>query len=77
MTWNSGLTSGSTWATVVVAGTTSAWYEVDLTNQIRAERAAGRTTIAIALKGSAVETLPYVSFSSRETGNAPQLVITP
>jgi hypothetical protein len=76
VTWNSGLTSGSPWATVVVAGTTSAWYDVDLTNQIRAERAAGRTTIAIALKGAA-DTLPYVSFSSRESGNAPQLVITP
>ena len=75
--WNSGLTSGSAWATVVVAGTTSAWYDVDLTDQIRAERAAGRTTIAIALKGT-VDTLPpYVSFSSRETANSPQLVITP
>jgi hypothetical protein len=60
----------------VVSGTAATWYEIDLTPQVQALRAAGQTSIAIALKGTA-DTLPYVTFSARETANAPQLVITP
>jgi phosphatidylserine/phosphatidylglycerophosphate/cardiolipin synthase-like enzyme len=76
VTWNSGLTTGTpAWGTVVVSGTAGAWYEVDMTSQVQAQRAAGQTVIALALKNIA-DTLPYVSFSSRETSNSPRLVIT-
>ena len=76
VTWNTRPSAGTTaWGTVTVAGTTAASYEVDLTQQVQAQRAAGQTVIGIALKNT-VETPPYVSFGSRETGNAPQLVIT-
>ena len=77
VTWNNRpATEPDTWATLGVSGTTAAWYEVDITAQVQALRAAGLTTVAIALK-STVDTLPYVTFSARGTANAPQLVITP
>ena len=77
VTWNNRPSAGAgTWATIAVSGTTAKWYEIDITPQVQALRAAGQTSVAIALKGT-VDTLPYVSFSARETANAPQLVITP
>jgi phosphatidylserine/phosphatidylglycerophosphate/cardiolipin synthase-like enzyme len=77
VTWNNRPTADAdTWATVAVSGTTATWYEIDITPHVQALRAAGQTSVAIALKGT-VDTLPYVSFSARETANAPQLVITP
>jgi len=75
ITWNNRPPAGTTeWARVTVVGTTARWYEIDLTQRVQAERAAGRTTIAIALKKS-VETQPYVTFGSRESANKPGLVI--
>lgn len=77
VTWNNRPTAApDTWATIVVSGTTAQWYEIDITSQVQALRAAGQTSVAIALKGTA-DTLPYVAFSARETANAPRLVITP
>jgi hypothetical protein len=61
---------------VAVSGTTGTWYEVNLTSFVQAQRSAGRTAIAIALK-SPGDTLPYATFGSRESANGPQLVITP
>jgi phosphatidylserine/phosphatidylglycerophosphate/cardiolipin synthase-like enzyme len=75
VTWNNRPAAGAdTWATVAVSGTTAAWYEVDITAHVQALRAAGQTSVAIALK-STVDTLPYVTFSARGTANAPQLLI--
>jgi phosphatidylserine/phosphatidylglycerophosphate/cardiolipin synthase-like enzyme len=74
VTWNTKPLAQTAWTTVTVSGTTAAWYEVDLTTQVQERRSAGQTMIAIALKNT-VDTLPYVTFSSRETSNAPQLVV--
>ena len=77
LTWNNKPAAGSgLWGTVVVSGTTGQWYEVDITSQVQALRTAGQTTAGIALR-SGVDTLPYASFASRESANAPRLVITP
>lgn len=76
LTWNNKPPSGTTViGSVVVAGTTPQWYEIDLTSYARTQRAAGQTTIAIALKNPA-DTLPYSSFGSRESGTRPELVIS-
>ena len=76
LNWNNRPASGATaLATVVVAGTAAQWYNVNLTSYVQAQRAAGATVIAIALKNPD-DTLPYSSFSSRESGNGPQLVIS-
>jgi phosphatidylserine/phosphatidylglycerophosphate/cardiolipin synthase-like enzyme len=74
--WNTGLTTGALWTTLTVSGTTAQWYEIDITGPVQAQRAAGQTVVAIALKCT-VDTLPFITFGSRESGNKPQLVITP
>jgi PLD-like domain len=77
ITWNTKPTAGPTvQASVVLSGTASQWYSVNLTTFIQAERAAGKTSTSIALKNT-TDTLPYVSIASRESTNKPQLVITP
>jgi phosphatidylserine/phosphatidylglycerophosphate/cardiolipin synthase-like enzyme len=70
------LATATALGSVVVSGTTSQWYEVDLTSYVQAQRAAGATTIAIALKNPA-DTLPYVTFRSRESSTGqPELVFS-
>ncbi len=73
--WNNRPTAGTTeWGRITVAGTAPQWYQVDLTQRVQAQRAAGATTITLALRKT-VETLPAVSFGSRESANKPTLVI--
>jgi hyaluronate lyase len=75
LTWNDKpAASGAPVATVAVSGTSAKWYEVDLTDHVQAQRAAGANLIAIALKNPD-DTPPYASFSSRESANGPQLAI--
>ena len=77
VTWNNRPSVGAdTWRTVSVSGTTAQWYDFDITSPVQALRAGGQTSVAIALKSTA-DTLPYVTFSARESATAPQLVITP
>ncbi len=73
---NKPVEEAGTWATIAVSGTTGKWYEVDVTLQVQALRAAGKTSIGLALKGTA-DTLPYATFTARQTATAPQLVVTP
>jgi hypothetical protein len=47
---------------------------VDLTSYAQAQRQAGQTVIAIAIKNP-TDTLPYSAFNSRESGRKPELVI--
>jgi hypothetical protein len=74
LNWNNRPAADATvLGSITVTGVTAQWYEVDLTNYVQARKAAGATTIAIALKNP-VDTLPYVAFSSRESGTRPELV---
>jgi phosphatidylserine/phosphatidylglycerophosphate/cardiolipin synthase-like enzyme len=77
LTWNNRPAAETTVrGTVVVSGTTGQWYEVNLTSYVQAQRAAGQTTIAIALKNP-IDTLPYSTFRSRQSStNKPELVIS-
>ncbi|HEX8503304.1 MAG TPA: carboxypeptidase regulatory-like domain-containing protein [Pyrinomonadaceae bacterium] len=77
-TWNSKPAAGALLRTVSVPGTTAAWYEWDVTDYVRAELAAGRSTVAFALKSTAT-TNYQVTFNSREASagaNAPRLAVT-
>jgi hypothetical protein len=74
ITWNTRPATGGQWATFTVAGTSSRWYEVDLTQQVQFERSLGRTMIALALSKT-LATLPYVAVGSRNSSNAPGLVV--
>jgi hypothetical protein len=76
LTWNNKPASGTTIrGSLTVAGTTSQWYEVDLTSFLKAEFAAGRKIVTLVLKNpnnSNAQTM----FSSDESANGPQVVVT-
>ena len=75
LTWNNRPAVGTAeWGRITVVGTTPRWYEVDLTQQARWERSLGRTVISLVLRKSS-DTLPYVSFGSRNSSNPPSLVV--
>lgn len=77
ITWaNKPATGATALATVTVPDATPRWYEWDVTAYTRAERAAGRGTITLALKNTSGAS-PVTIFNTREaTSNQPQLFIT-
>jgi PKD repeat protein len=64
-------------ARFTVANTTGQWHEVDLTNYLKAEKAAGRNLVSLALKNLANASPITIVNSDEATANRPQLVITP
>jgi hypothetical protein len=75
--WNNKPAAGALLRSVNVVGTTAAWYEWDVTDYVRSELGAGRSTVSFVLKSTAT-TNYQATFNSREaTGaNAPRLVVT-
>lgn len=76
LTWNNRPGSQPTvLASINVTGTSQQWYNVDLTAFVQAQRQAGASVVAIAIKNP-LDTLPYSAFASREAGsNAARLII--
>ena len=75
ITWNNRPAPGTPeWGRITVVGTTSRWYEVDLTQQVQSQRALGATTVSVVLRKS-THTQPYVTFGSRNSSNPPGLVV--
>ncbi len=76
LNWTNKPASGTTaLASVTVTNNVARYYEWDLTSYVNSERAAGRTTITLALKSTASST-DNIIFSSKEAAsNKPQLVI--
>lgn len=77
ITWNTKpTTSPSAISTFTVVDNNPAWYEVDVSAYVAAEKAAGRNVVSLALKDAAVSP-PAAVFNSREaTANKPELVVT-
>ncbi len=77
LTWNNRPASSvNRLATASVTGTSNTWYEWDLSAFLRAEKAAGKRTVTLVLKGG-VPTSPYAYFNSDEaSGGRPELRIT-
>ena len=76
ITWNNKPAAGTALASVTITNNVARWYEWDITAFIQSEKAAGHTTISLAVKNTATST-PYATFSSREAAtNPPQLQIT-
>jgi acid phosphatase len=82
-TWSE---STATWAnspkfsallgSIKITSTTGGWYELDLTNYVKAERAAGHNTISVGLHSLGF-TAAKLSVNSREAAsNRPELVVT-
>jgi hypothetical protein len=74
ITWNTRPAAGTQQGAFTVTGTTAKWYEADLTSFVKAEKAAGRATIALALK-SLTPAVTVCAFASDEAVNGPELVI--
>jgi endoglucanase len=76
ITWNNRPPLGSLLNTVTVNGTTFAWYEIDVTSFVQAEKVAGRNSVTIGLHLPDVVN-PAVKANSRNaSGNKPELFIT-
>src|SRR5688572_5669267 len=77
ITWNNKPTRGGALGSVTVTGTSFAYYEIDVTSYLAAEKAAGRNVVSFALHNGQSSN-QFVWTRSREAGsNPPQLVITP
>ncbi|MEO6435257.1 MAG: PQQ-dependent sugar dehydrogenase [Tepidisphaeraceae bacterium] len=76
ITWNNKPATGTTaLGKVTVIDTVARWYEVDLTNYVKQQRAAGKIAVAFALK-AAISAQPLAVFNSDEAAsNRPQLVV--
>jgi hypothetical protein len=76
ITWNKRPgSSAGTLAQFTVSGAAPAWYEVDVTACLKAQKAAGKSSVTLVLKGAG-STTPYAQFSSDEAGsNGPELLI--
>ena len=77
ITWNNRPTRSAALTSKTINGTTSIWYELDVTNYLKSEKAAGRNIVSLALANATV-TKQLLKLNSREaTVNRPQLVIIP
>ncbi len=74
LTWNNKPSLGSALGSVRVLSTTYAWYEVDVTDYVRAQKAAGQTVISLGLHNAAVSTLG-INVNARETSLWPELTV--
>ncbi len=78
LTWsNKPVAGGTALSSATLNGTTLTWYELDVTNYVKAEKTAGRNVVSLVLHNPAV-TAANLSINSKEAAsNRPQLVITP
>ncbi len=72
--WNTRPATTSQLASFTVSGTNAKTYEIDLTNFLKSEKAAGHNTVTIVLK-SLTTSATAATFASDETANGPQLSI--
>jgi ELWxxDGT repeat protein len=78
LTWDTRPAAGTaSRGTVTVAGTTSQWYELDLTNFLKAEKAAGRNLVTLVLKSGVATSAQTIFASDEAAANRPELVVTP
>jgi hypothetical protein len=79
ITWNNKPARSATaltGATATVTTTAFTKYDIDVTNYVKSEKAAGRNVVSLALHNGSSTTL-YISVNSRESAtNKPQLFIT-
>ena len=75
LTWNNKPPLGATLATFSVTSTTGTWVSIDVTSYVGAERAAGRTSLTLALIEPANGSMVEVA-SSEATANRPELRIS-
>jgi hypothetical protein len=75
LTWNNRPTATLLVSSFTVSGTTSKWYEIDITAFLKSERAAGRSVVTLAIKSNTPSSTMAVFNSDDAASNAPQLVV--
>ncbi|MDB5297528.1 MAG: C-terminal target protein, partial [Phycisphaerales bacterium] len=77
LSWNNRPAAGATAiGTKTLASTTSGWVEFDVTSYLKQQKAAGATSVSLALKATNYTT-PWATFASDEaTANRPELRVT-
>jgi hypothetical protein len=76
ITFNDAPATGAVLASAMVTNSTSRWYTFNLTNYLERQRAAGKTSVSLAIVG-VTNTSQMAAFNSRHAAsNAPQLVVT-
>ena len=75
ITWNNRPTATTGLTTVTVSGTTAQWYEIDVTDFLKAQKALGHNTVTIVLKNATASTA-YATFNSDDAAtNRPELLV--
>jgi hypothetical protein len=76
VTWaNKPLAAGVALGTMAVAGTAGKWYALDLTAWLKAQRAAGKTTVSLVLTSPATTAATALFAGDEATTNRPELVV--
>jgi hypothetical protein len=80
LTWNNRPATGAValaTVTMVNNSTTPRWYEWDVTDYLRQEKAAGRPVVTLVLK-NLEKSSPHDAFNSKEAASSiPELIVTP
>jgi hypothetical protein len=58
-----------------VSGTTAAWYELDLTAFLAAEKAAGRNAVTLVLRNPTASSAQTIFASDEAAAGRPELVV--
>jgi hypothetical protein len=76
LTWqNRPGSAGASLASFTVRETGAKWYEINLTTFLQAQKAAGKTSVTLVLRGGG-NTSPYAQFNSDDaSSNRPELVV--
>src|SRR5439155_10757524 len=75
LTWNNRPALGNSLGSVTVASTLSLWHEVDVTDYLREQRAAGKRLVTLALHNPQSSS-PKIRVNSREAATGrPELVV--
>ncbi len=74
LTWSTRPAVGSMLGSATVRSTSTGWYEVDVTDYVRAQRAAGNTSVSLVVHSLGFTTAK-LGIASRESANQPRLVI--
>ena len=78
LTWNNRPTPGTQIGSVSVVGSTSTFYEIDITSYVNAQRAAGQpVNIAVQAANATSAAVTAITGENTTVANRPQLVLTP
>ena len=73
LTWNNKPSVGSTLASVVIPDDTKRWYEIDISPYVQQQRAAGATSLSLAVVGTVNSPAAFAIWSKENTTGTPEI----